>query len=170
MISLTNVGKHYGARTLFSGVNLMLGVSERIGLVGPNGSGKTTLLDVVAGRLEADEGSIARSRRATIGTLTQEVPKFTGRTLLEEMLAGHERIAHLRQRLELIEEEMRATSDPSALEALTEEHGEIERRFDQAGGYDLPTEAKRILGGLAFRETDFERQTSEFSGGWLMRL
>ncbi len=170
MISLTNVAKHYGERTLFSGVSLVLGVSERIGLVGANGAGKTTLLDVLAGRLEPDEGTVSRNRRATIGTLVQEVPKFTGRTLLDEMLAGHQHIAHLRQRLELLEEEMRATEDPATLEALTHEHGEVERRFDLEGGYDLPTEAKRILGGLAFRDTDFGRDTSEFSGGWLMRL
>jgi ATP-binding cassette subfamily F protein 3 len=170
MISLVSIAKHYGERTLFSQVNLVLGVSERIGLVGANGAGKTTLLEILAGRMEPDEGSVTRNRRLTVGYLTQEVPKFTGRTLLAEMLAGHAHVDHLRARLELLEEELRQTEDPATLEALSAEHGEIERRFDTAGGYDLPAEAKRILGGLAFRDVDFERQTSEFSGGWLMRL
>jgi ATP-binding cassette subfamily F protein 3 len=170
MLSLTGIAKHYGERTLFSGVNLTFGVCERVGLVGPNGCGKSTLLDILAGRLEPDEGSVSRNRRATVGLLQQEVPKYTGRTLLEEMLAGHASLNHLEQRLALLEEEMRQTEDRAQLETLAAEHGELERRFDEGGGYDLPAAARRILGGLAFRDSDFARPTAEFSGGWLMRL
>jgi ATP-binding cassette subfamily F protein 3 len=170
MISLVGVSKEYGGRTLFSNVSLTIGVSERIGLVGANGSGKTTLLEILAGRVEPDQGSIARNRRATIGYLVQEVAQKREVTLYEEMLAGAERIDHMRGRLALLEEEMRSARDPAEIEALARAHGEIERRFDQSGGYDLPAEAKRILGGLAFRETDFDRPLGEFSGGWLMRL
>ncbi|RPJ47569.1 MAG: ABC transporter ATP-binding protein [Candidatus Latescibacterota bacterium] len=170
MLSLVGVGKHFGARSLFSGVNLTIGVSERIGLVGPNGSGKTTLLEILAGRADADEGTVARNKRATIGYLLQEVPLTKQATLFDEMLSGAEKIDHMRRRLALLEEEMRSASDPDEIGALAEEHGEIERRFDQSGGYDLPTEAKRILSGLAFRERDLGRPLAEFSGGWLMRL
>jgi ATP-binding cassette subfamily F protein 3 len=170
MISLTGVAKHFGERTLFAGVNLTLGVSERIGLVGPNGCGKSTLLEILAGRREPDAGTVARNRRATVGLLAQEVPKYTGHTLLEEMLAGHERLDHLGRRLQLLEEEMRQTAEAAQLEALAAEHGELQRRFEEGGGYDLPAAARRILGGLAFRQADFARDTAEFSGGWLMRL
>jgi len=170
MISLTSIAKHYGQRTLFSGVSLTIGVSERIGLVGANGSGKSTLLEILAGQMEPDEGTVTRNKRAETGYLRQEVPKHTGRTLLEEMLAGHGHLDHLQKRLAVIEEEMRSATDPVALEALAAEHGELERKFDVGGGYDLPALAKKILGGLAFRESDFTRGTSEFSGGWLMRL
>jgi len=170
MISLVGVSKEYGGRTLFSDVNLTISVSERIGLVGANGSGKTTLLEILAGRVEPDQGNIARNRRATIGYLVQEVPRKKGITLFEEMLAGAERIDHMRSRLALLEEEMRDARDSAELDALARAHGEIERRFDQSGGYDLPAEARRILGGLAFREADFDRPLGEFSGGWLMRL
>ena len=170
MISLSSVAKHFGERTLFAGVNVTIGISERIGLVGANGSGKSTLLEILAGRMEADEGVVARNRRATIGYLAQEVPKHTGRTLMAEMLAGHAHLDHLKARIALVEEEMRATSDQAVLESLAHEHGELERRFDAGGGYDLPAQAKKILGGLAFRDSDFDRATAEFSGGWLMRL
>jgi len=170
MISLTGVAKSYGPRTLFEGVNLTIGVSERIGLVGPNGCGKSTLLHILAERLEPDEGRVSRNRRATVGLLVQEIVGDHGRTVLAEMLSGHEELGHLQRRLALLEEEMRQTTDPAALEALAAEHGELEHRFDREGGYDLPTQAKKILGGLAFREADFDRDTSEFSGGWLMRL
>jgi ATP-binding cassette subfamily F protein 3 len=170
MISLSSVAKHFGERTLFSGVSVTIGISERIGLVGANGSGKSTILEILAGRMEPDEGTVARNRRATIGYLAQEVPKHTGRTLMEEMLAGHAHLDHLKSRIALVEEEMRATTDAALLESLAHEHGELERRFDAGGGYDLPAQAKKILGGLAFRDSDFDRATSEFSGGWLMRL
>jgi ATP-binding cassette subfamily F protein 3 len=79
-------------------------------------------------------------------------------------------MSHLESRLALLEEEMRATSDAAALEALAAEHGELQHRFQRGGGYDRPTEAKKILGGLAFQTSDFDRDTAEFSGGWLMRL
>ncbi|MFH1681553.1 MAG: ABC-F family ATP-binding cassette domain-containing protein [Candidatus Eisenbacteria bacterium] len=170
MISLVGVSKEYGGRTLFAGVNLTIGVSERIGLVGANGSGKTTLLEILAGNVEPDEGSIARNRRAATGYLLQEVPRGAERTLFDEMLAGADEVDHMRRRLALLEEEMRSERNPEEVEALVREHGEIERHFDKSGGYDLPAEAKRILGGLAFREGDFDRRLSEFSGGWLMRL
>src|SRR5262245_26082333 len=170
MISLTGIAKHYGERTLFEGVNLTLGVSERVGLVGPNGCGKSTLLQILAGLLEPDEGRLSRNRRARVGFLRQEIVGSAGRRLLDEMLSGDEELGHLESRLALIEEEMRGTTDPAALEALAAEHGELTHRFDLGGGYDRPAEAKKILGGLAFRDEDFERDTAEFSGGWLMRL
>ena len=170
MISLTGVAKHYGERTLFSGVNLTLGVSERVGLVGPNGCGKSTLLQILDGSLDPDEGVVSRNRRVRVGMLRQEVVGARGRRVLDEMLSGDEEMSHLESRIALLEEEMRATSDPAALEALAEEHGDLFHRFQQGGGYDRPTEAKKILGGLAFKTTDFDRDTAEFSGGWLMRL
>lgn len=170
MISLIGVAKHYGGRTLFSGVGLTIGLDERIGLVGPNGSGKTTILEILAGGIDPDEGEVSRNKRATIGYLTQEVPRGGNRTLLDEMMAGHERVRRIRDRLDAVEEEMRKEADPVRLEDLAGRHGDLEREFDRAGGYDVPAEAKRILGGLAFRESDFARPLNEFSGGWLMRL
>ncbi|HKA23454.1 MAG TPA: ATP-binding cassette domain-containing protein, partial [Candidatus Eisenbacteria bacterium] len=170
MISLTGVAKHYGERTLFSGVNLTLGVSERVGLVGPNGCGKSTLLQILDGVLDPDEGTVSRNRRVRVGMLRQEVVGARGRRLLDEMLSGDEEMSHLEGRIALLEEEMRNTSDPAALEALAHEHGDLLSRFQRGGGYDRPTEAKKILGGLAFKTSDFDRDTAEFSGGWLMRL
>ncbi len=170
MISLSNIEKSYGDRTLFSGVNGLISVEDRIGLVGPNGSGKSTLLEILAGRLEPDQGVIGRNRRATVGYLLQEVPKFGGRTLLNELLAGHENLNRIESQLRLLEEEMRTTEEQVEIERLTALHGDLEHRFQQEGGYDLPAEASKILGGLGFPESDFHRGTDEFSGGWLMRL
>jgi ATP-binding cassette subfamily F protein 3 len=170
MISLVDIAKHYGDRTLFENVTLTIGVSERIGLVGPNGSGKSTLLEIIAGHMAADAGTVGCNKSASIGYLRQEIPQYRDRTVLAEMLAGHERLDHLRRRLDLLEEEMRQTTEPALLEELAARHGELEERFAHGGGYDLPALARQILGGLGFRTADFERPTAELSGGWLMRL
>lgn len=170
MISLSSIAKHFGDRVLFTKVNMTIGIAERIGLVGPNGSGKTTLLEIIAGREEADEGTVSRNRRASIGYLLQEVPKFSQRTLMDELLAGHEKLDLLGAQLRMVEEEMRTVTDEELLQELALKHGDLERKFDNAGGYDLPAAGKKILGGLGFRESDFERSAEEFSGGWLMRL
>jgi ATP-binding cassette subfamily F protein 3 len=170
MLTLANITKSFGTRVLFSDVNLTLNAPERVGIVGPNGSGKTTLLQILAGETPSDRGTRGLQRGASVGILRQEVPKFTGRTLLDEMMAGHEEHDRLRAELAHLEDQMRSTHDPSALEELTHEHGALAHQFEEIGGYDLPARAKKILSGLGFRQEDFERGTEEFSGGWLMRL
>src|SRR5262249_58754141 len=115
-------------------------------------------------------GAVWGNRRVRVGMLRQEVVGVRGRRLLDEMLSGDEEMSHLESRIALLEEEMRAASEPATLVALAEEHGELQHRFERGGGYDRPTEAKKILGGLAFKTSDFDRDTAEFSGGWLMRL
>jgi ATP-binding cassette subfamily F protein 3 len=170
MLTLANITKSFGTRVLFSDVNLTLNAPERVGIVGPNGSGKTTLLQILEGSTPPDRGTRGLQKRASVGLLIQEVPKFTGRTLLEEMMAGHEQHDLLQAELARLEEQMRATHDSAALEELSHEHGALAHQFEEIGGYDLPSRAKKILSGLGFRQVDFERDTVEFSGGWLMRL
>lgn len=169
MLILQNIAKHYGGRSLFDSLNLTIGGGERIGLVGPNGSGKTTLLEILAGHLESDGGSRSLSRDMTIGYLLQEVPKFTGRSVLNETLAGHERLNRLERELREIELALEGEQDNNALARLSEEHGAKEHAFQELGGYQLEAKAKKILGGLGFQDDDLDRPTQEFSGGWLMR-
>ena len=170
MISLSRLAKHIGQRVLFENVTLRIGPRERIGLVGANGSGKSTLLELLAGHLEPDDGELHRSKNASIGYLRQEVVGEPSTTLLEALLAGHDELAAVERHLRVLEEEMETESDPAALEALAARHGELESRYAAKGGYDLPTRARKILAGLGFAETDDDRPTAEFSGGWLMRL
>ena len=170
MITLTDISKGFAERTLFEGVNMTISLTERVGVVGPNGSGKTTLLHVLAGRAPFDSGNRSVQRGVTIGFLEQEVPKYTGRTLLEEMLEANPRINQLRQEMEELEERLKGTDDRSEQEELSHRHGDLVHEFQDRGGYDLPHRAKRILAGLGFKDADFQRSTTEFSGGWLMRL
>ncbi|NNE07583.1 MAG: ABC-F family ATP-binding cassette domain-containing protein [Gemmatimonadetes bacterium] len=169
MLILQNIAKHYGGRTLFDSLNVTIGTGERIGLVGPNGSGKTTLLEILAGHLEPDGGSRSLSRDMTIGYLLQDVPKFTGRSVLDETLAGHERLAGLEEELRALERALEREEDTRALARLSEEHGAKEHAYQELGGYQLDAKAKKILGGLGFQDEDLDRPTEEFSGGWLMR-
>ncbi len=170
MLTLAGAAKGYGDRTLFEDLNLTLSPTDRLGLVGPNGSGKTTLLRVLAGELSLDRGTRSLERRATVGILAQELPKYTGRSLLEELLAGHERYAALTRELAALEEALRRDADPAHHEELAHRHGDALHAFEAIGGYELPVTGKKILAGLGFKEADFERRTEEFSGGWLMRL
>ena len=170
MLTLSGAAKGYADRTLFEDVNLTLSPTDRLGLVGPNGAGKTTLLRVLGGELSLDRGTRSLDRRATIGHLAQEVPKYTGHTLVEELLAGHPRYTELRQRLSRLEAALREADDPAEHEELAHQHGDAHHEFELLGGYEMPAAGKRILSGLGFRVEDFDRRTEEFSGGWLMRL
>ena len=169
MLLAADISKAYSDRTLFSGLTLNIGAGDRIALVGPNGSGKTTLMDILAGETASDTGSLTRQRSLTTGYLKQETAAFAGESLLQEVLdAGVEAKA--------IVEDIAATQDALAGEADPEMQGELLQRLgrldaalEAAGGDDRDHEAKAILSGLGFQQSDFSRSISEFSGGWAMR-
>ncbi len=168
MLSLNNVSKSFGARTLFSGVNFHIGARDRTALLGPNGAGKTTLLEIIAGDIPLDGGGVTRPKGITIGYLRQEVDNRSTRPLLEHITAaGH--IATLEHRIKILREEIAGAGDDQDIEALLSELGELQHRFEASGGYDLEHEAKVILSGLGFKEGDFSKPLSTFSGGWMMR-
>jgi len=169
ILSVDNVTKTFGERVLFQGVSLRVGVRDRIALVGPNGAGKTTLLDIIAGRQDADSGSVSFAKDAVVGYLEQEAIEMAGRTVLDEALTAAEHVTSLQHRLHLLEEEL-AQADESNHDALLVEYGRLQERFETLGGYTVEAEARAVLGGLGFRESDYSRDASEFSGGWQMRL
>ena len=170
MLTLVDVTKSIGDRVLFSAVNLTIGPQERIGIVGPNGSGKTTLMRLMAGQTPPEKGACQLQKRTRIGFLQQEVPKYTGKSVLEEMLAGHDRHDDLQRQIAEIEERLRNETDPAVQEQLAHRQGDLAHEFQNIGGYDMPARAQRILAGLGFKDGDHTRPTTEFSGGWLMRL
>ncbi len=169
MLSLNNVVKSFGARTLFSGVNFHIGARDRTALLGPNGAGKTTLLEIIAGDIPLDEGTITRPKGITIGYLRQEVDVTSTQPLLTHITTAAGHIATLEHRIKILREELSGAGDDEDTGALLVELGELQHRFEASGGYDLEHEAKVILSGLGFKESDFNKSLSTFSGGWMMR-
>jgi ATP-binding cassette subfamily F protein 3 len=170
LVTLTGIAKSHGAQHLFDSVNLQIGTGRRIAIVGPNGAGKTTLLEIMTGDQEADVGTITRSKDLAIGYLRQEIAQAQGRSVLAEVLAGAGAVSGIERRMRHIEAEMAEETAEDELAELMDEYGRLQHRFEQLGGWSLETEARRILAGLGFAQADMEREISEFSGGWMMRV
>ena len=169
MLFASDISKVYSNRTLFSGLTLSVTAGDRIALVGPNGSGKTTLMDILAGETAPDTGSIAKRRNVTIGYLKQEPASFTGKPLLEEVLDARSEVNALVVKISDAQEALSSETDPVRQGYLLDRLSKLDMALEAAGGDDREHEAKAILSGLGFRQGDFLRPMSEFSGGWVMR-
>jgi ATP-binding cassette, subfamily F, member 3 len=132
----------------------------RIGLVGPNGAGKSTLFSLILGETSADEGHVSIEKTATVGFLPQETAAVGDETVLELAIATSP---------ELVSASALIKQHESGAEQNEELYHKALRIFDDAGGWQLEPKAKRILAGLAFRESDFHRPARTMSGGWIMR-
>jgi ATP-binding cassette, subfamily F, member 3 len=170
MITLNHVQKQFGGKILFKDCSLQIGVRDRMGLVGPNGSGKTTLFRMILGEESIDDGEIRIAKGVKIGYLPQEVIAFTGNGVLEEVLKSLSGITSLQDKMKVLEEELSSLKDPKEQERLAKEYGKLQERYTLLGGYGVEAEAKQIIQGLGFKESDFNRATDELSGGWLMRI
>ena len=170
LVTLSGLSKSHGAQHLFDGVDLQISGGRRIAIVGPNGAGKTTLLEIITGEQQADTGTVARGRDVVIGYLRQEVAESRGRTVLAEVLAGAGELSGIGRRMRHIELELAETSQDDELEELMGEYGRLQHRFEALGGYSMEAEARRILAGLGFADSDVERDIEQFSGGWMMRV
>jgi len=170
MITLNHVQKQFGSKILFKDCSLQIGVRDRVGLIGPNGSGKTTLFKMILGEESIDEGEILIAKEIKTGYLPQEVISFRGNTVLDEVLKSAAGITSLQDKMKILEGELSSIDEPKKQERLAKEYGKLQERYTLLGGYGLEAEAKRILQGLGFKESDFPRATDEMSGGWLMRI
>jgi ATP-binding cassette subfamily F protein 3 len=170
MLNITDISKSYGSRELFSGVNLSVGANERIALIGPNGSGKTTLFDIIAGKASPDSGTVSLRKGATLGYLHQEEYPASSHSLLEEICQSCDSLNSLDTKIKLLQEELAEERNEESVSALLKRLGILQELYDSRGGYDSEHEAKIILSGLGFSESDFQRRPNEFSGGWQTRI
>ena len=170
MILASDISKGYSTRTLFSGLTLSLSTGDRIALIGPNGSGKTTLMDVLAGDIAPDTGKVSKQRNVTIGYLKQEPGLFAGKSLLQEVLDAASEVNALVDEIIAAQEALSAECDPTQQHHLMGRLSRLDMALEAAGGADREHEAKAILSGLGFKQGDFLRPMSEFSGGWVMRV
>src|ERR1700736_5178250 len=160
MLTVSRLSKSFSGRTLFDEVSLQVNRGDRIGLVGPNGAGKSTLFSLILGETSPDSGQIAFEKSATIGFLPQETAAAGDETVLELALATTPELVRA-QKIIKQHESGNGSDDAAYHRAL--------HVFDEHGGWQLEPKAKRVLAGLAFRETDFDRPARALSGGWIMR-
>src|SRR5258708_1234827 len=160
MLTISEISKAFAGRTLFSDVTLQVNRGDRIGLVGPNGAGKSTLFALILQTESPDTGIITFQRNITVGFLPQESAPAGDETVLELATAITPEIEKLQRQLKAWE-----ANHPTAMD----HDDDIHARFDELGGYLLESKAKKILAGLSFRESDFNRPAREMSGGWVMR-
>ncbi len=165
MLTISNLSKSYGAQTLFSGVSVNVSSRDRIAIIGPNGSGKTTLFELIIGNSASDSGEVTKHKGTTIGYLEQNIRPSSRKRLLDDVAGASNRLKGMEHRITILQEELAEDSSPELMREL----GELQHRFEAAGGYDAKHEAQKILSGLGFAESDFRRSLNEFSGGWLMR-
>ena len=169
MLVASNISKAYADRTLFRDIDVSVAAGDRIALIGANGSGKTTLLDILAGETLADTGNISGRRNTTLGYLKQEPPPFAGKSLLREVLEANSDAIQLTGEIAETHRMLSMAQDRDEQQDLMDQLAELELKLEAAGGEDRDHEAKAILSGLGFKENDFSRDMTEFSGGWIMR-
>jgi len=160
MLTVSQVTKSFAGRVLFEDVSLQVNRGDRIGLVGPNGAGKSTLFSLILGEASPDAGKISIEKSAGLGFLPQETAAAGEGTVLELVMAISPELLKAQQLIK--EHESGNAGDDEAYHAAL-------HVFDEHGGWQLEPKAKRILAGLAFRESDFARPASTLSGGWIMR-
>ena len=171
MIQLSSAGKHFGAKTLFEGLNWVLGPRERVGLVGGNGTGKSTLLKVLAGMETLDEGCRSAANDITSGYLPQDGLSLSGRTLLQECLSVFGYLLDIEKEMEVLTHKM-GELDPygDEYQKVADRYHRIETEFQRSDGYSLEAQVGAVLNGLGFTREDAARPIEEFSGGWQMRV
>jgi ATP-binding cassette subfamily F protein 3 len=166
MLTVSQLSKSFAGRPLFNDVSFQVNRGDRIGLVGPNGAGKSTLFSLLLGDVSPDNGTIAIEKNATIGFLPQETAAAGDETVLELALAVSPKLVHAQKVIKHHEATVAGVADPGSDD--TAYHNAL-HVFDEHGGWELEPKAKRVLAGLAFRETDFDRPARALSGGWIMR-
>ena len=172
MLSVQNVSVSFGGEYLFRDISFRLGPGNRVGLVGKNGAGKSTLLHLIARDTPVSEGSISQEKIVQLGFLKQDIDFDYGRTVLEEAYQAFTEIKALEQQMEDINLGLTTRTDyeSDSYNELIVQLNEVTERYEIIGGYNYQGTTERILQGLGFSSSDFNKQTDTFSGGWRMRI
>ena len=172
MVSIDQLSVEFSARPLFTDVSFVINPKERIALVGKNGAGKSTLLKIIAGMQQPTRGCVSLQRDVTVGYLPQVMVLSDERTVMEEAETAFAHIREMQERIERLNKELaeRTDYDSEDYMALVERFTHENDRYQMMGGQNYRAELERTLQGLGFKREDFDRPTSEFSGGWRMRI
>ena len=172
MFSVENLKVEFGARPLFHDVSYVVGDKDRIALVGKNGAGKSTMLKIIAGLQQPTSGTVSIPKEMTIGYLPQVMKLADTRTVRQEAETAFEDIHKLKAEVERLNNQMveRTDYESEDYHALIDRFTRESERYQMMGGGNYQAELEQALLGLGFRRDDFDRPTSEFSGGWRMRI
>jgi ATPase subunit of ABC transporter with duplicated ATPase domains len=168
MIAFSGISKQYGRRLLFVDASFQLNPGEKVGLVGPNGAGKTTLFRMIVGEEHPDDGEVSVPKKLSIGYFRQEIDAMSGRSVLDESIAGSGRLGDLHHELERLEHALAEGS--GAMDTVLARFGEVQEEYQQRGGYELEARAREVLHGLGFEDPTIDGDVGALSGGWKMRV
>ena len=170
MIAFSRISKQYGKQILFVETSFQLNPGEKVGLVGPNGAGKTTLFRMIVGEEVPDEGDVSVPRKLTVGYFRQDVEEMSGRSVLDEAIAGSGRLGDLHHELESLQEAMGDPGKAGEMDAILSRFGEVQEEYEHLGGYGLEAQAREVLHGLGFDDPAIDGDVGALSGGWKMRV
>src|ERR671921_1683184 len=170
MVSFTKISKQYGKQILFVEASFQLNAGEKVGLVGPNGAGKTTLFRMIIGEEAPDEGDVSVPKKLTIGYFKQDVEEMSGRSVLDETIAGSGRVGLLHHELEALNHAMGDPAQAGDMDRILARFGEVQEEYEHLGGYALESQAREVLHGLGFEDEQVDGDVGALSGGWKMRV
>lgn len=172
MVSIDNLRVEFSAKALFDNVSYVINPHDRIALVGKNGAGKSTMLKIIAGLQQPTGGTVSAPKDTTIGYLPQVMVLHDGHTVRQEAEKAFAHLHELQARIDRLNNEMAERTDyeSDGYMQLVEEFTHLNERFLMMGGLNYQGQLESTLTGLGFRHEDMDRPTSEFSGGWRMRI
>jgi len=170
VIAFSKVSKQYGRQVLFVDASFQLNPNEKVGLVGPNGSGKTTLFRMIAGEEVPDDGDVSVPKKLTVGYFRQDVEEMSGRSVLDEAIAGSGRLGELHHELEHLQHAMGDPARANDMDKILARFGDVQEEYDHLGGYALEARTREILHGLGFDDERIDGDVGALSGGWKMRV
>jgi len=170
LIAFANINKQYGKQLLFVEASFQLNPGEKVGLVGPNGAGKTTIFRMIVGEEAPDEGDVSVPKKLTIGYFRQDVEEMSGRSVLDEAIAGSGRAGDLHHELEELQHAMGDPARAGDMDTILARFGEVQEEYDHLGGYALESQAREVLHGLGFDDERIDGDVGALSGGWKMRV
>src|SRR5688500_11640582 len=170
MISFNRINKQYGRQILFVDASFQLNPGEKIGLVGPNGAGKTTLFRMITGEETPDDGEVSVPKKLTIGYFKQDVEEMSGRSVIDEAIAGSGRVGDLHHELESLNQAMADPDRADEMDKILERFGHLQEEYEHPRGYALESQARDVLHGLGCPDDQIDGDVGALSGGWKMRV
>ena len=172
MLQAQNLGVHFAGNYLFDGVTFRINKGDRAGLAGKNGAGKSTLLKILSKKQNPSEGEVIYEGEISVGYLSQDIDFVEGRTIWEEASQAFVQLNYLQEKIDEVNHQLTTRTDYESEEYndLIHDISHLTERYTLLGGYTKDADIEQVLKGLGFKNQDFTRLTSEFSGGWRMRV